>query len=120
MNIKIEMSDREKQIAAVIAVAILIILYIVNKRYLYVIDVTFNGDQPESFTLKVGFIYPVKTLVMIGEAPKKINFYGYEVASRAVGEGAEIFLNNKKVSTIFKDAYYTQTKGVPTGRIYLA
>lgn len=119
MKVVVEISKDEKKIILISILIILVILYYINKRYLYVIDAVFEGEEPESITLKTGFIYPVKTQIILGEAPKKIKFYGYIVASKKTEQGYDIFLAGKKVYTIFRDNYYTETKKVPTGRIYL-
>ncbi len=119
MRVSVEISKKERNIILVSLLIILVILYYINKKYLYIIDVAFSGEDAENFTLKTGFIYPVKTSIILGEAPKKIKFYGYMVASKKTDQGYDIYLNNSKVYTIFKDSYYTETKKVPTGRISL-
>lgn len=113
------MSADEKKIAWISFIVFLIVLYFLNKKYLYIIDVAFSGEDAENLTLKTGFIYPVKTSITLGEPAKRIKFYGYVMESRKTDKGYDLYLNNKKVYTIFKDSYYMETKGVPTGRIYL-
>lgn len=120
MKLNLEINKKEKTISAIIAAVILFIVYWYNKRYLYVIDAEFTNGEPSAIILKTGFIFPVKKHIELKDGESsKIRLYGYTYLIKKTTTGFDLFLNGKKIHSIYTDAYYTETKKLPTGRIYL-
>lgn len=119
------MNKEEKIACGVIFLAVLLILYYINKKYLYVLDVEFDTDSkgelaPKSMTLKSGFILPVKTFFTFSDgASKKVKWYGYKISSIKREDGYDVLLNSKKIYTVYNDSWYEENKSVPTGRILI-
>jgi hypothetical protein len=119
MKIKIEMSDLEKKWGAVIALVLAIVLYFVNRRYLYVLEAQFEDDLPKYIILKVGFILAVKTSIDIKDGNSgTIRIYGYKYKISKSKDGFDLYLNGKQTDyTIRTDSYYEKTHSLPTGPI---
>ncbi len=101
-------------------VLIALIIYFLNKKYMYVIDAVFDGETPEGITLKTGFIAPVKTFIELKDGfSKKIKLYNYKISVKKIENGFDILLNSKKIYSIYSDSYYTDSHKLPTGRIYI-
>ncbi len=123
MKIKVEMSPKEKKIAMVAGVIVLLILFYFNKKYIYLLDVEFEenneGLMPSNILIKSGFIFPVKTeLSVSGLEEKKVRWYGYTLKV-VKGEDSpyELLLNDKVIRKLYSDSYYEDTKTKPTGLV---
>jgi hypothetical protein len=121
MKVCIEMSKKEKSIGIIAIILLVIILFFYNRKYLYILDAEFDDDLASSIILKTGFIFPVKTLIpMDGEFKKKMKFYGYNISVKRVNNDFEIYLNDKKIQTVYTAPYYDKTHERPVGRVYLS
>ncbi len=123
MKIKIEASPKEKKIAIITGIIILVILFCLNKKYIYVLDVEFEdngkGDLDPSKTLiKSGFIFPVKTELNISQLEeKKVKWYGYTLSISKAEGYYDLLLNSKSIHKFYPNSYYESTKTKPTGKI---
>lgn len=120
MKLILQATKKEKRIALIIAVIIIFIIYWYNKRYLYVLDAEFENGNPTSIILKTGFIFPVKKFIKLENGKSEtIKLYRYKYLVKETPYGFDILLNNKKIHSMYPDAYYQETKKLPTGRVYL-
>ncbi len=126
MRVNVIMSSKEKKIAGVAILIILLVIFYFNKKYIYVLDVEMEEDgsgnlMPVKTLIKSGFIFPVKTeLNIMGEEEKKVKWYGYTLKTAKGTEGDnyyDLLLNGQKIHSFYSDAYYQATKTYPTGRV---
>ncbi len=126
MRVNVVMSLKEKKIAGVAILIILLVLFYFNKKYIYVLDVEMEEDgsgnlMPVKALIKSGFILPVKTeLNITGEEEKKVKWYGYMLKIVKGTEGDnyyDLLLDGQKIHSFYSDAYYQATKTRPTGSI---
>jgi hypothetical protein len=133
MKVKVTMSDKEKKWTLAFIVLAAIILYFVNKLYLFILDVEFEDSKPSKLLLKTGFLIPIRTVVDLGdnESITKVKFYNYRIKATPVidndtkvatgeyimqiykGKSDKVF----KSVTIHTDDYYVQYLKTPLGRI---
>lgn len=120
MRIKIEISENEKKIIGITAVILAVIVYFINRRYLYILEAEFEGDQPLGVLLKRGFIFPVKTWIPMQDGfQKRIRLYGGKLKVIKMKDHYDILLNNKKIHAVYTDSWYQEYKKLPTGKISL-
>ncbi len=126
MRVNVIMSSKEKKIAGVAILIILLVIFYFNKKYIYVLDVEMEEDgsgnlMPVKTLIKSGFIFPVKTeLNIMGEEEKKVKWYGYTLKAIKGTEGDnyyDLLLNGSKIHSFYSDSYYQATKTHPTGLI---
>jgi hypothetical protein len=120
MKIRIEMDKQAKGMIVTIVLALAVILFWYNRRYLYILDAEFSDEAATSIILKTGFLFPVKTTIPMNPAFKsKMRLYGYNISVKKNPDNFEIYLNNKKIQTIYSVSYYEKTHKTPTERVYL-
>ena len=120
MKIKIEASNEEKRAMTIVGICLLILVYILNRRYFYVLDAIFEGDDAKTIILKTGFIFPVKTEIPMKDGwEKKIRIYGNKIKVVKSGDNFIVNINGKKLTTIYPDSYYVKKMTSPTGRARL-
>lgn len=118
MKIKLEISENEKKVATIAAVIIAVIIYFINRRYLYILEAEFEGDQPVGILLKRGFIFPVKTWIPMQDGfQKRIRLYGGRIKVVFMKDHYDILLNNRKIHAVYADSWYQEYKKLPTGKI---
>lgn len=131
MKIKITASRDEKIWSAIIGVILLTVLFIYNKRYLFILNVEFDYGVCSKLLLKVGFIFSKK--IEISADPEKTvtmgtGIYGYVVNLIPLKDQYEVPTGQydlviekgekeyKKVR-IERDEYYTHFMKTPLGKI---
>lgn len=121
MRIKVEISDKEKKWLLIGAVILIIVIYFINRRYLYILEAQFDNDGPEYIILKVGFLLPMKKQIDIIDGNSGIiRLYGYKYKIVKNKDHFDLYLNGKKTTySIYNASYYDENHGLPTGRIYL-
>jgi hypothetical protein len=133
MQVKIEMSKEEKRWAFVIVVAVIIILYYINKLYLFILDIEFEDNKPVKLKLKTGFIFYRITEINFGNEvlEQKVKFYGYIIKTIPMKD-KEGKNNGEYVMEIYKsklskkpykkivihtDSYYVEHFKTPLGKV---
>lgn len=133
MQVKIVMNKNEKIGAVITLIITLVIVYYINKKYLYILDAEFEDGKIIKLILKTGFLLPVKTEINFGKdtTESKVKFYGYLIKAtplknkegKATGEfNLDIYNNSKskkpsKTVKIFTDDHYVKYLKTPLGRI---
>lgn len=120
MKIKIEMDKQAKSTIITVALILVVFLFWYNRRYLYILDAEFSDEAATSIILKTGFVFPIKTTIPMDPAFKaKMRLYGYNISVKKNPDNFEIYLNNKKIQTVYSVSYYDKTHKTPTERVYL-
>lgn len=133
MQVNVVMSKEEKRWALVILIIALLLIYYVNKLYIFILNVEFENYKPINISIKTGFIFSKTTIITFGEkeTETKVKFYGYLIKTiplknqegKNTGEyELEIYKNKnskkpyKKIS-IHTDDYYVKTVTTPLGKV---
>ncbi len=109
---KITLSDKEKKIAPFALVAVLIILYILERWFVKITDIAYVNGEPYEIEIKSGFILPKRTnmLITTGEVISVRN-HSFKFI------GNDLYKDGKKVITLKTDDEYQKSKTTPLIRI---
>jgi hypothetical protein len=133
MKVDIQMSEKEKRWGLLVLALVLLIVYYINKCYLFILNIEFEDNKATNLTLKTGFIFPAITQVKFGSqvTESNVKFYGYLIKTVPLKdkEGKpdgnytmEIYRNKNskkayKKITINTDDYYVKNVTTPLGKI---
>ncbi len=132
MKIKIIASRDEKIWSAIIAAALVVFIWVLNRRYMYMVNVEFVDGLATKLFIKTGFIFPEKIEIEPGKEPveKKLKRYPYRYVltpvkdkkGKPTGEYDLAVFKDKekkpyKTLHIYKDEYYVKYLKTPLGRI---
>ncbi len=111
---KVTFSDQEKKIYPFIGIAILLVLYVLNRMYVKITDIAYINGIPFEIEIKCGYIFADHlNLLLSSKETVRSKKYGHSFYIK----GDDLYKNGKKVITFKTDQYYQQSKTTPLIKI---